>query len=64
MQLAFVGRETFNAAVDTFQRYDDQGLSFTDATTVTLVERRDVDHVPTFDDDFDGLVDRIDPIAL
>lgn len=61
VDLRFVGRETFDAAVELFERYDDQRLSFTDATTVALVERHDVDHVLSFDDDFDGLVDRLDP---
>lgn len=56
-----VDESTFEAAVDTFERYDDQPLSFTDATTVALVRRHDVDRVLSFDDDFDGIVDRLDP---
>ncbi|QGN07668.1 PIN domain-containing protein [Halorhabdus sp. CBA1104] len=51
----------FERAVDTFERYDDHDLSFTDATTIALVEDRDIDHVLAFDDDFDGIVDRLDP---
>ena len=53
----------FTDSVETFERYDDQGLSFTDATTVALCNRHDVEAVASFDDDFDGLVDRIDPSA-
>lgn len=64
VDLLFVGPETFRAAVDTFERYDDQGLSFTDAATISLVERHDVDHVLAFDDDFDGVVSRLDPAAV
>jgi predicted nucleic acid-binding protein len=57
----FVSRREFESAVKTFERYDDQPLSFTDATTVALVERHDVDRVLAFDDDFDGIVDRLPP---
>jgi len=61
VDLAFVDRPVFEAAVETLDAYDDQPLSFTDATTVALVERRDIDHVLAFDDDFDGVVDRLPP---
>ncbi|WP_136688503.1 type II toxin-antitoxin system VapC family toxin [Halorhabdus amylolytica] len=54
----------FERAVDTFERYDDHDLSFTDATTIALVETRAIDHVLAFDDDFDGIVDRLDPARL
>jgi predicted nucleic acid-binding protein len=59
--LVHVAPANFQAAIDAFERYDDQGLSFTDATTVALVEHRDIDTVLSFDDDFDGIVDRTDP---
>ena len=60
-RLLVTDRASFEAAVDVFERYDDHGLSFTDATTIALVDERDIDHVLSFDDDFDGIVDRIDP---
>jgi len=59
-----VSTATFANAVDVFERFDDQRLSFTDATTVALTERHDVDCVLSFDDDFDGLVERADPDTL
>ncbi|WP_324755930.1 type II toxin-antitoxin system VapC family toxin [Haloarcula montana] len=64
VRLLFVGGERFHDAVDIRRTYDDQALSFTDATTVALVQDRDIDHVLSFDDDFDGIVDRLDPTAL
>jgi predicted nucleic acid-binding protein len=64
IDLLFVGHKGFQSAVETIQRYDDHGLSFTDATTIALLERHDVERVLSFDDDFDGLVDRLDPMAL
>ena len=62
--LEHVDRSVFRDAVETFERFDDQGLSFTDATTIALLEKRDIDAVLSFDDDFDGIVDRIDPAEL
>lgn len=62
--LLFVGREQFFDAVALRERYDDQPLSFTDATTLALVDAHDIDHVLSFDDDFDGLADRLDPADL
>ena len=47
-----------------FEQYDDHSLSFTDASTVALVEQHNVDAILSFDDDFDGVVDRIDPSAI
>jgi len=49
------------ASLATFHEHDDQDLSFTDATTVHLCESRGIDAVLSFDDDFDGLVERIEP---
>jgi predicted nucleic acid-binding protein len=59
-----VSAPVFTAAMDIFERYDDQELSFTDATTVALVRCHDIDRVLSFDDDFDSLVDRINPSAI
>lgn len=60
-EMLHVSAAVFADAVDAFERYDDQRLSFTDATTVALCRRHDVDRVLSFDDDFDGIVPRIDP---
>ncbi len=54
----------FERTIQTFQRYDDQSLSFTDANTVAFVEDYDVDAVLSFDDGFDVIVDRVDPASL
>jgi predicted nucleic acid-binding protein len=60
-ELVEVTDPEFFEAVDVFGRYSDQNLSFTDATLVAQADRNDVDAVLSFDDDFDGLVDRIAP---
>ncbi|ERH08525.1 MAG: hypothetical protein J07HX64_00266 [halophilic archaeon J07HX64] len=59
-----VSAAVFDDAVDIFERYDDQALSFTDATTVALCRRHGIDAVLSFDDDFDGVVTRTDPETL
>ncbi|MDZ7850695.1 MAG: type II toxin-antitoxin system VapC family toxin [Halodesulfurarchaeum sp.] len=59
--LEFVNESVFQDTNALFDTYDDQGLSFTDASTIALVERNDIDVVLSFDDDFDGLVERIVP---
>ena len=63
-EMLFVTESVFEQTQDTFERYDDQSLSFTDASTIALVERYDIDAVVSFDDDFDGIVDRVDPASL
>lgn len=63
-ELLRVSAAAFADAVDVFERYDDQRLSFTDATTITLARRHSVDDVLSFDDDFDGLVSRVPPAEL
>jgi len=60
-ELQHITPTSFEQAIDVFERYDDQRLSFTDATTVALVRHHDIDHVLSFDDDFDGLVGRLSP---
>lgn len=51
----------FSHAFDIFETYDEHQLSFTDAMTLALVEDHGLDGILSFDDDFDGLVDRLDP---
>lgn len=62
--LRCLDNSVFETAIDIFERYDDQWLTFTDATTVAFAETNDIDTVLSFDDDFDGFVDRTDPVAV
>lgn len=45
----------FHPAVERFQQLADQGLSFTDCTTLTVQQQRGLDAIATFDEDFEGL---------
>lgn len=59
-----VSKALFERIIETFERYSDHSLSFTDASTIALVDYNDIDHMLSFDDDFDGIVDRLDPTEL
>jgi predicted nucleic acid-binding protein len=61
IELLYSSPQLFEKAVKAYERYTEHELSFTDAMTVALCERHGIDGVLSFDDDFDGLVNRIDP---
>jgi len=60
-EMIHMNPDDVQSALETFRRYEDQSLSFTDAASVYLCESRDLDAVLSFDDDFDGVVERIEP---
>ena len=64
IELLYSSEQLFSAAVSAQQEYAEHGLSFTDAMTVALVEYHDIDAVLSFDDDFDGIVDRLGPATV
>lgn len=61
LNLLHVDGPRFRASLEAFERYADHGLSFTDASTVALVEERGIDAVLSFDTGFDGIVERVEP---
>jgi predicted nucleic acid-binding protein len=61
IELLYSSQTLFDTAVETYETYADQDLSFTDAMTVAMIEYHDIDAVLSFDDDFDGVVDRLAP---
>ena len=62
--LLTVTEDDFGSALDVFETYRDHPLSFTDATTIALMDAHDIDTLLSFDADFDGIVDRLDPTAV
>lgn len=56
-----VTERDFENALDIFETYRDHPLSFTDASTIALMDVHDIDYLLSFDSDFDGLIDRLDP---
>ena len=63
-ELLWISAAVFSDAIDVFEQYDDQQLSFTDVTTVALADRHDVDSILSFDDDFDGIYPRTEPTTV
>jgi len=61
IELLYSSPQLFSKAVSVYERYTEHGFSFTDAMTVTMVQCHDIDAVLSFDDDFDGVIDRLDP---
>lgn len=43
-----------------FSEYHDHDLSFTDCTILAVLSSRSIDHLLSFDDDFDGLAPRVE----
>lgn len=64
IELLHASPRLFERAVDVYESYEDHELSFTDAMTVAMVREHDIDSVLSFDDDFDGVVDRLAPEAI
>ena len=54
-----IDQDTFNDAWTKFKTLEDKGLSFTDCTSVALIEKRGINHIMSFDCGFDGLTQRI-----
>lgn len=55
---------TFREALRVFMTYQDQTLSFTDASSIAFVKRRGIDQILSYDRGFDGIVGRVDPTSL
>jgi len=60
-EIVHVEPDDVRASMETLRRYEDQELSFTDASSIHLYDSRGIDAVLSFDDDFDGLVERVEP---
>lgn len=51
--------DDFKSTWERFKSLSEKGLSFTDCSTIHLMEKNRVEKVMSFDSDFDGLVERI-----
>ena len=60
-EIAHVESDDVRASIGTFRKYTDQELSFTGASSIRLCESRDLGAILSFNDDFDGRVERIGP---
>jgi len=54
-----VTRDVFNDAWNLFHEYPEKRLSFTDCTSISLMHKRSIDYIASFDAGFDGIVVRL-----
>jgi len=59
VNLLRVERKIFEKAWKLFAKYADKHLSFTDCTSIALIEHHGIDAIASFDSDFDGITPRI-----
>jgi predicted nucleic acid-binding protein len=55
----WVGDDVFELAWKKFSSFNDKPLSFTDCTSIAIIETRAIKQIMSFDRGFDGLVNRI-----
>jgi predicted nucleic acid-binding protein len=54
-----ISQEDFKLAWSKFQTMRDKFLSFTDCTSLAIMEKRGIERIMSFDSEFDGLVERV-----
>ena len=54
-----ISNEDFNLAWSKFQTIQDKFLSFTDCTSLALMERHGIERIMSFDSNFDGIAERL-----
>ena len=59
MKLLFVDKEVLDKGWKIFVKYAGKKLSFTDCTTIELMNSRDIEYLASFDGGFDGIVQRL-----
>jgi predicted nucleic acid-binding protein len=59
IELLPVTRGVFQSAWDGFRKMKDKPVSFTDCTSLALMETHGIEKIMSFDSEFDGLVQRI-----
>ena len=59
INLIFVDEDILEKSWNSFVKYADKKLSFTDCSTIELMKTRGIENLASFDGGFDGMVDRI-----
>jgi len=59
LRILYVDRVVFMNAWRIFRRYISRGLSLTDATSIALMKKHNIDNIMSFDKHFDGIIPRI-----
>lgn len=64
VEILYSSPARFDDAVNIYETYADHDFSFTDSMTVAMINEHDIDSVLSFDDDFDGVAERLAPEAV
>ncbi len=59
INLIFVDEDILEKSWNSFVKYADKKLSFTDCSTIELMKIRGIQHLASFDGGFDGIIERI-----
>ncbi|HEY6586222.1 MAG TPA: PIN domain-containing protein [Candidatus Methanoperedens sp.] len=59
INLIFVDEDILEKSWNSFVKYADKKLSFTDCSTIELMKIRGIPHLASFDGGFDGIIERI-----
>ena len=59
INMLFIDQEILENGWNTFAKYANKKLSFTDCSIIELMKNRGIDHLASFDGGFDGIVSRI-----
>jgi len=59
LRIVYVNKTIFKEAWSIFTKYFEKKLSFTDATSIAIMKRYNIDYIMSFDKHFDGIVSRI-----
>lgn len=54
-----ITKDDFNSAWEKFKDFKDRSMSFTDCTSLALIEKHNIKQIMSFDSGFDGLTKRI-----
>ena len=59
IQMLYVDKTVFVDAWRIFSKFMNKRLSFTDATSIALIKRYNINYIMSFDKHFDGIIPRI-----
>ena len=59
IEIARVNVEQFKRAWSLFGKYSGKGLSFTDCTSLAVMDSRSIDKIASFDSGFEGIITRV-----
>lgn len=55
LEMLYIDEQAFSRAWEAFSGQRNRNLSFTDSTTIAMMDARDIKQIATFDGDFEGV---------